>query len=180
MTPRDESSSEDFDALVRRVDPDRWLATRFVADPVARADLLTLYAFDHELAREFGFRCKQAGQLASKMRFLSAPWGGMLESGAWLRRAAHANAMAALLYDELSAIPGIEVLFPRQANSVFVELPLAMIEALRDRDWRFYTFIGEGGCRLMCAWDTRPEDVSAFVQDVRRLQAEGERLRAEG
>ena len=136
--------------------------------------------FDHELAREFGFRCKQAGQLASKMRFLSAPWVGMLESGAWLRRAAHANAMAALLYDELSAIPGIEVLFPRQANSVFVELPLAMIEALRDRDWRFYTFIGEGGCRLMCAWDTRPEDVSAFVQDVRRLQAEGERLRAEG
>ncbi len=43
--------AEDFDALVRRVDPDRWLATRFVADPAARADLLTLYAFDHELAR---------------------------------------------------------------------------------------------------------------------------------
>ena len=43
--------SEDFDALVRRVDPDRWLSTRFVADATSRADLLTLYAFDHELAR---------------------------------------------------------------------------------------------------------------------------------
>ena len=43
--------TEDFDALVRRVDPDRWLAARFVADPGARADLLALYAFDHELAR---------------------------------------------------------------------------------------------------------------------------------
>ena len=45
------SDEEDFDALVRRVDPDRWLSVRFVADPAARADLLTLYAFDHELAR---------------------------------------------------------------------------------------------------------------------------------
>jgi hypothetical protein len=51
LAPRDESSSEDFDALVRRTDPDRWLAMRFVADPVSRADLATLYAFDHELAR---------------------------------------------------------------------------------------------------------------------------------
>lgn len=74
--------------------------------------------------------------------------------------------MAAMLFDELSAIPGIEVLFPREANSVLVDSPLAIIEALRDRDWRFYTFIGEGGCRLMCAWDTRPEDVTAFVEGV--------------
>jgi hypothetical protein len=42
---------EDLDALVRRTDPDRWLASRFVADPLARADLIALYAFDHELAR---------------------------------------------------------------------------------------------------------------------------------
>ncbi len=53
--------------------------------------------FDRELAREFDYRCKQAGQLASKMRFLAAPWVGMLQDGAWLRHARHANAMAALL-----------------------------------------------------------------------------------
>jgi phytoene synthase len=41
----------DLDALVRRVDPHRWLSSRFVADPARRADLITLYAFDHELAR---------------------------------------------------------------------------------------------------------------------------------
>ena len=40
--------------------------------------------FDRALAADFDYRCKQAGQLASKMRFLSAPWVGMLESGAWL------------------------------------------------------------------------------------------------
>jgi threonine aldolase len=37
--------------------------------------------FDRELAADFAFRCKQAGQLASKMRFLSAPWLAMLRDG---------------------------------------------------------------------------------------------------
>jgi phytoene synthase len=44
----------DLDALVRRVDPDRWLASRFVADPKARADVIALYAFNYELARVAG------------------------------------------------------------------------------------------------------------------------------
>ena len=41
----------DLDELIGRVDPDRWLTSRFIADPQARADVLALYAFDHELAR---------------------------------------------------------------------------------------------------------------------------------
>ena len=41
----------DLDSLIRRVDPDRWLSSRFIADPAARADVTTLYAYDHELAR---------------------------------------------------------------------------------------------------------------------------------
>src|SRR5690349_10603915 len=50
--------------------------------------------FNRDFAREFDYRCKQGGQLASKMRFLSAPWVGMLENGAWLRHAKHSNDMA--------------------------------------------------------------------------------------
>ncbi|HEY3950611.1 squalene/phytoene synthase family protein [Phenylobacterium sp.] len=45
------AETDDLDALIRRVDPDRWLSSRFVADPDARADVVALYAFDHELAR---------------------------------------------------------------------------------------------------------------------------------
>lgn len=123
--------------------------------------------FDHDLAREFDYRCKQAGQLASKMRFMSAPWVGMLQDGAWLKHAAHANAMAALLHEKLEDMPEVKILFPRQANSVFAVLPQPSIEALWARGWKFYTFIGAGGCRLMCAWDTRPEDVEAFAGDLR-------------
>jgi threonine aldolase len=131
--------------------------------------------FDRELACEFDYRCKQAGQLASKMRFLAAPWVGLLEKGAWLRHAAHANAMAQLLHDELARLPEIKVLFPRQANSVFAEFPPYLISALREAGWKFYTFIGQGGCRFMCAWDTRPEDVQALTADVKRLLVEAPR-----
>lgn len=125
--------------------------------------------FDRELAREFDYRCKQGGQLASKMRFISAPWVGMLADGAWLRNARHANAMAARLESNLATMPAVKLLFPRQANAVFAELPRPAIDGLRARGWRFYTFIGAGGCRLMCAWDTTPSDVDAFTEDLRAL-----------
>jgi phytoene synthase len=45
------TDAEDLDGLVRRVDPDRWLASRFVADPGRRAALIALYGLNHELAR---------------------------------------------------------------------------------------------------------------------------------
>lgn len=47
----DDPPQDDLDALVRRVDPDRWLSSRFIADAQARADVIALYAYDHELAR---------------------------------------------------------------------------------------------------------------------------------
>ena len=130
--------------------------------------------FDRELAHEFGYRCKQAGQLASKMRFLAAPWLGMLEGGAWLDHARHANDMAEQLGRRLTAIDGVELLGPRQANSVFIEFPEPVAEGLRTRGWVFYTFIGEGGVRLMTAWDTQASDVDALVGDVSELMASSE------
>jgi threonine aldolase len=124
--------------------------------------------FDRGLAAEFEWRCKQAGQLASKMRFLAAPWVGMLRTGAWLRNAAHANAMAARLERALRELPGVDVLHPVQANAVFATLPAGAAAALRARGWRFYDFIGSGGVRFMCAWDTTAEDVDTFAADVAR------------
>lgn len=125
--------------------------------------------FNHELAAEFDYRCKQAGQLASKMRFLAAPWVGMLSDGVWLRHAAHANAMAKRLYDAIAPLSELSVMFPSQANAVFVQMPQPVIKAMHGRGWKFYTFIGEGGCRFMCSWDTQPEDVDAFAADLRDI-----------
>jgi threonine aldolase len=74
--------------------------------------------------------------------------------------------MATLLHDLIAPCPSVRILFPRQVNSVFVDLPKPVIQALWDKGWLFYNFIGEGGCRLMCSWDTREEDVRAFAADV--------------
>jgi phytoene synthase len=41
--------TSDLDSRLKFADPDRWLATRFIADPQARADVMALYALDLEL-----------------------------------------------------------------------------------------------------------------------------------
>jgi threonine aldolase len=127
--------------------------------------------FDRSLSAEFAYRCKQAGQLASKMRFLAAPWVGMLRDGAWLRHAAHANAQAGRLHALLAAIPGAIPLRAPQANSVFVDLPPGVADTLRARGWRFYDFIAGAGSRLMTAWDTSDADLEAFAADLREVMA---------
>ncbi|MBI2994390.1 MAG: low specificity L-threonine aldolase [Gammaproteobacteria bacterium] len=123
--------------------------------------------FDRTLAEEFEYRCKQAGQLASKMRYLSAPWVGLLENGAWLKHARHANECAQRLATALLEIDGIELVAPVQANAVFVRMPEPALDHLKGRGWHFYTFIGDGGARLMCSWQTTDEDVSLLVRDIK-------------
>jgi len=125
--------------------------------------------FDRALAVEFGRRRMQGGQLASKMRFLAAPWVGVLRNGAWLRHAAHANAMARRLADAVAGVPGTRLLVPVEANGVFLDVPLAMIPALRERGHTFYEFIGATGIRLMMSWDTPPDAVDALAADIREL-----------
>lgn len=127
--------------------------------------------FNKEIAAEFDYRCKQAGQLASKMRFLAAPWSAMLRDGAWLRYAGNANRMAALLASHLRTIPGVTFLSEPQVNSVFVTLPSAAIKKMRALGWSFYQFIGSGGVRLMCSWDTSEADVLSFVNDLKEILA---------
>jgi len=126
--------------------------------------------FDRELARDFDYRCKQGGQLASKMRFLSAPWLGMLKDGAWLRHARHANEMAKLLEASLRKIPGVGISHPVQSNAVFAQISKPVEEKMRGRGWQFSTGgVTAGDSRFMCSWDTTPEDVKAFVADLREL-----------
>ncbi len=125
--------------------------------------------FKKELAEDFAWRVKQAGQLASKMRFVSAPWLGLIENDVWLENARHANAMAQRLVSAIGDVPGVHIMFPVEANAVFAEIPEETQAALRAEGWRVYTFIGAGGCRLMCAFDTLPETVDRLASDIRRL-----------
>jgi len=67
--------------------------------------------------------------------------------------------------------PGVDLRYPRQANSVFLGLTPAVREALHGRGWHFYDFIGWGGARLMCSWDTTEEDVRSLARDLAEVSA---------
>jgi threonine aldolase len=123
--------------------------------------------FDKKLAEDFDYRCKQSGQLASKMRFLAAPWVGLLQNEVWRKHAQHANSCAQLLAELVADIPQLSLMFPVEANGVFLQMPEAAIAALHARDWRFYTFIGAGGARFMCSWDTEVARVHELAADIR-------------
>ncbi len=125
----------------------------------------TVIFFDKDLAYEFDYRCKQAGQLASKMRFLAAPWSDALKSGRWLHNARHANQLALRLADRLVNLPGVELLHPVEANAVFVKLSEAANSTLQNAGWVYYRFIG-GGARFVCSWNTTAQQVDQLVEDI--------------
>lgn len=122
--------------------------------------------FNRTLAREFEYRVKQSGQLASKMRFAAAQWEAVLRDDGWLRHAAHANRQAQTLARGLTAL-GCKLAVPCEVNGVFVELSDDVYQRLEARGWHFYRFVGERGYRLMCSWATRDADVDAFLADAR-------------
>jgi threonine aldolase len=109
---------------------------------------------------------KQHMQLSSKMRFLAAQFNALLTDDLWLANAAHANAMAARLASGLKAIPGVEVVYPVQADAVFARLNPGHIAELQ-RDWIFHVWDESASVvRWMTAFDTQESDVDAFVSDI--------------
>jgi threonine aldolase len=123
--------------------------------------------FDRALATDFDYRCKQAGQLASKMRFLAAPWVGMLESAAWLTNAQHANRCALYFAERAGKIPNLTIDPAVEANAVFLTASEEILGRLRNRGWKFYTFIG-GAARIMFSWDTDLTRVDALIADLKK------------
>jgi len=127
--------------------------------------------FRNNLARQFDYRVKQGGQLASKMRFLAAPWVGLLANEVWLKNARHANDMARLLEEKLRAAGLAQFAFPREANALFVHLPNEIAARLRAHGWQFLKFIEPDVHRLMCSWSTTESEIDEFVTDFRRARA---------
>jgi threonine aldolase len=124
--------------------------------------------FDATLAREFEYRCKQGGQLSSKMRFQTCQWRAVLETGAWLRHATHANAMAQRLGNAAREIHGIRLARPVEVNAVFLDINPKLAQELDSIGWHFH-YMNGAGYRLMCSWATTESDVDAFARDLRRL-----------
>ena len=120
--------------------------------------------FDRTLARRFDARLKQSGQLPSKGRFYAAPFIGMLESGAFVARAAHANAMARRL---AGAMP-FPLAHPVEANAVFVRMDDQALARLHAAGWFVYRFL-DGSVRFMCSWAVTAEAVDDLAETLRSL-----------
>jgi threonine aldolase len=126
--------------------------------------------FKKELAREFDYRVKQGGQLASKMRFLAAPWVGLLTDAVWLRNAEHANRASRQLAGRLRSEAKIDIVFPVEANAIFPRMSEELVRGLHERGWDFYKFIEPDVYRLMCSWSATEADIADFVGDVVALR----------
>ncbi len=127
-----------------------------------------------ELGRRARFARKQAGQLASKMRFIAAQFEALLQGDLWLRNAAHANAMAGVLAAQLASVPQVELLRSVEVNSVFARLPAELVPVLAE--WSFFwTWDVQGSVvRWMTSFATTEEDIAAFVEGVRYFAGKGQ------
>jgi threonine aldolase len=157
-----------------------------LADLAAHADVLSfggtkngavgaeaVVVMAEEPAASAPFLRKQQSQLASKMRYLSAQFLGLLEDQLWLRNAGHANAMAMRLADGIRDVPGVELWQAVESNAVFACLDPAHMARLQ-RLWHFYVWDAPAHVvRWMTAFDTSEADVDAFVADVRHTAAHG-------
>ena len=130
-------------------------------------------ALNPRVAEALPFIRKSYMQLASKMRFSSAQLVALLSNDLWLQNAKHSNQMAQLLFKEVSAIPGVTVTKPVQANAVFAILPPEVTERLQKR-FRFYVWDpATGEVRWMCSWDTTEDDVRLFSSAIAEEMAKG-------
>ncbi|MFF5447221.1 threonine aldolase family protein [Streptomyces sp. NPDC012888] len=122
-----------------------------------------LVVLDPDAVRGTEYLRKAAAQLASKMRFVSAQFIALMESGLWLANARHANAMARRLAGAVSSLPGVRVVRPVQSNAVFAVLPADVTARLQKRHPFYVRDEGTGEVRWMCSFDTTPDDVDAFA-----------------
>jgi threonine aldolase len=129
--------------------------------------------FDHQLAEEFLWRRKRAGQLMSKGRFLSAQMNAYLADDVWLANAARANTMAQTLADGLKKSNTVRISQPVEANEVFAFMPRAMHEALEAKGAHFYEWPDdacgedETHVRFVLSFATPEEHVAKFLELVR-------------
>ncbi|MGZ4695171.1 MAG: threonine aldolase family protein [Acidimicrobiales bacterium] len=131
---------------------------------------------DPELGQMAQFVRKQAGQLPSKMRYVSAQFEALLTDDLWLANARHANAMAQRLADRARAIPGVELQRDPEVNSVFVTVPPAALTPLQAWSffWEWDPAITE--VRWMTSFDTTEADIETFADGVALLVDEHPRL----
>ncbi len=123
-----------------------------------------LVFFDQEMARATHYRRKRAGHLQSKGRYLAAQLLAMLEDDLWLANARAANQGAQIIAEAASE----RLLYPVQANEIFIKLAAAEAASLRAGGFDFYDW-GEGQARLVTSWNQSAEDIRPLAEAIAAL-----------
>jgi threonine aldolase len=105
---------------------------------------------------------KGSAQLGSKLRFISAQLEALLIRDLWRDLARNGNERARQLRDLLCHIEGVRVVYPVEANSVFVQVPERAAAMLAAR-YHCQEFPQAAAVRIMCAWDTTAQDVQELA-----------------
>jgi threonine aldolase len=123
--------------------------------------------FEPDDVRDFEYRRKRAGHLASKMRFVSAQLETYLAGDRWLAQAGRTNASARRLADGLARTKGAELAYPVQSNAVLVRLPDPTIVRLRAAGAQFYDWEpsahGRTLVRLVTSFATPEGDIARMI-----------------
>lgn len=140
-----------------------------------------ILVFRKDLAAGLEHRRKRSGHLLAKGRLLGAQMLGWLRDGHWLDLARHANRQAARLASRLAEVPGVLLVWPVQANELFLLMPRALALRLQADGAEFYEWYASAlppglnlredqmFVRLVCSFATTDEQIEAFVgQAVQR------------
>jgi threonine aldolase len=127
--------------------------------------------FNLSLVRDFELRRKRAGHLISKSRYVSAQLLAYVETGVWERNAARANALARRIGDAA----GSRLMYPIEANEIFLRLGTARSQALRAAGFEFYEWNAAAGeIRLVVSWDQPEEEVDALCRALAKVAADND------
>ena len=125
--------------------------------------------FNQKLIGEGRYFRKQACQLASKMRYLSAQFTAFLSNELWLRCARHANDMAQLLAAELRKLDDVAFTQPVESNQLFLTMPIEKSRKLHEQYYFYYWNEPEGEMRLVTSWDTTEDDIHGLISHLKTL-----------
>ncbi len=126
--------------------------------------------FTPQAKENFKFYRKQSMQLSSKTRFLAAQFYAYMHQDLWKETATYVTKTAAELAEQLKEFPEIRVPFPVQSNALFVQLPKAWINPVREK---FFFYVWDADinlCRWMISFDWQKADSTRLIEAIREVK----------
>tara|TARA_R110000868_G_scaffold8205_4_gene42670 strand:+ start:39 stop:1067 length:1029 start_codon:yes stop_codon:yes gene_type:complete len=129
----------------------------------------SVIVFNKQLKQKLRYIRKQDMQLISKMRYLSAQFIEFFNNDLWLSNATQANNMAAYLAEQLKTFDFAQILYPVDANMIFVKMPKALLQELLKHTLFYLVDAEEETSRFVTSFDTTKEDVDTLINLIKQF-----------